>query len=70
MHVPSLNPYRADSGKADSPDTGVIRVLIADDHLPMLATLARLVGIDCDVIGTVTNGEALVRETRRLNRIW
>jgi|SRR5678816_3566249 len=42
------------------------RVLIADDHLPMLATLARLVGIDCDVIGTVTNGEALVRETRRL----
>jgi DNA-binding NarL/FixJ family response regulator len=42
------------------------RVVIADDHLPMLATLARLVGIDCDVIGTVTDGEALVRETRRL----
>jgi len=42
------------------------RVLIADDHLPMLATLARLVGVDCDVIGTVTDGEALMRETLRL----
>jgi DNA-binding NarL/FixJ family response regulator len=32
----------------------------------MLATIARLVSDDCDVIGTVADGEALLREAHRL----
>jgi len=43
------------------------RIPIADDHACMLSTIARLVGDDCDVIGTVADGEELLREAHRLN---
>jgi DNA-binding NarL/FixJ family response regulator len=42
------------------------RTLIADDHPFMLSAIARLVGDECDVIGTAANGEALLSEARRL----
>ena len=42
------------------------RTLIADDHPYMLSTIARLVAEDCDVIGTVSDGEALLSEAHRL----
>src|SRR3954469_8628897 len=42
------------------------RVLIAADHPAMRAALARLVRTDCDVVGTVADGDVLVAEARRL----
>jgi DNA-binding NarL/FixJ family response regulator len=42
------------------------RTVIADDHPIMLSTIARLVGQDCDVVGTAADGDALLREARRL----
>lgn len=42
------------------------RTLIADDHPFVLSAIARLVGEDCDVIGTAADGEALLSEARRL----
>ena len=42
------------------------RTLVADDHSLMLSTIARLARTECDVIGTVSDGEALLREVRRL----
>jgi CheY-like chemotaxis protein len=42
------------------------RVLIADDHPAMRAALARLVRTECDVVGTVADGDILAAEARRL----
>src|SRR5262245_20037854 len=47
-------------------DTSRLRVLIADDHAPMAAALARIVSSDCDVVGRVTDGSSLLAETKRL----
>ena len=41
--------------------------MIADDHAGMLSTIARLVGDECDVVGTVADGDVLLREAHRLN---
>ncbi len=43
-----------------------IRVLLADDHEDMLDTVARLLQPEFDVVGTVTNGKALVSAAERL----
>src|SRR4051794_11597339 len=42
------------------------RVVIADDHPAMLAALSRLVGSECDVVGTVADGAAALRAAHRL----
>jgi DNA-binding NarL/FixJ family response regulator len=42
------------------------RALIADDHPVMLSALARLARGECDVIGTASNGEALLHDVRQL----
>jgi DNA-binding NarL/FixJ family response regulator len=42
------------------------RVLIADDHPGMLRSLQGLVAYDCDVVGTVTDGRALLEAAVRL----
>jgi DNA-binding NarL/FixJ family response regulator len=42
------------------------RTLIADDHPVMLSAIAKLVGDECDVVGTAADGEALLSEARRL----
>ncbi len=43
-----------------------IRVLLADDHEDMLDTVARLLQPEFDVVGTVTNGKALISAAERL----
>jgi len=42
------------------------RVLIADDHRLVAAGLERLLVAECDVVGTVDDSAALLREVRRL----
>jgi DNA-binding NarL/FixJ family response regulator len=47
--------------------TGVkARVLLADDHEWMLEAMEDLLASDFDVVGTVTNGNAMVEEALRL----
>lgn len=43
-----------------------IRVLLADDHGDVLDTVARLLVPEFDVVGTVTNGKALLSAAERL----
>jgi DNA-binding NarL/FixJ family response regulator len=43
------------------------RVLVADDHAAMLDHLVRLLSQDFDVVATVRDGAAAVREAPRLN---
>ena len=47
-------------------DTARLRVLIADDYPPMAAALERVVSLDCDVVGRLTDGSSLLAETKRL----
>ena len=42
------------------------RVLMADDHSLILAGLRKLVESECDVVGTVEDGRALVEAARKL----
>ncbi len=42
------------------------RVLMADDHLLILAGLRKLVEVECDVVGTVEDGRALVEAAQKL----
>ena len=47
-------------------DTARLRVLIADDYAPMATALERVVSVDCDVVGRLTDGSSLLAETKRL----
>lgn len=42
------------------------RVLLADDHALLLDALAKLLADDCEVVGTVTDGHALLEAAERL----
>ena len=42
------------------------RVLMADDHSLILAGLRKLVEGECEVVGTVEDGRALVEAARKL----
>ncbi len=42
------------------------RVLMADDHSLILAGLQKLVEVECDVVGTVEDGRALVEAAQKL----
>ena len=42
------------------------RVLIADDHPGMVKAVCRLLALDCDVVGTVADGSALLEAAQRL----
>jgi DNA-binding NarL/FixJ family response regulator len=42
------------------------RVLLADDHTLLLEAFQRLLSDECDIVGTVTDGRALVSEATRL----
>src|SRR5262245_9292781 len=48
-------------------DTGRLRVLIADDYAPMVTALERVVSLNCDVVGRLTDGRSLLAETKRLH---
>lgn len=43
------------------------RLLLADDHALMLEGLLRLLSGEFEVVGTVTNGRAVLKEAKRLN---
>jgi len=47
-------------------DTARLRVLIADDHALMATALERVVSLDSDVVGRLTDGSSLLAETKRL----
>jgi len=47
-------------------DTARLRVLIADDYAPMVTALERVVCLDCDVVGRLSDGGSLLAETKRL----
>ena len=42
------------------------RVLIADDHADLVKAVARLLAVDCDVVGTVADGSAVLDAAGRL----
>ena len=42
------------------------RVLVADDHPGMTRAVCRLLALDCDVVGTVADGRALLDAAQRL----
>jgi DNA-binding NarL/FixJ family response regulator len=42
------------------------RVLIADDHEGMAKAVCRLLSFDCEVVGNVADGSALLEATQRL----
>ena len=44
-----------------------LRVLIADDYLPMAVALQRLLSVHCDVVGTVADCGSLMEATKRLD---
>ncbi len=43
-----------------------IRVLLADDHAAMLERVAGLLRTECDVVGTVTDGQQALEAAREL----
>ena len=42
------------------------RVLVADDYPDMVKAVSRLLALDCDVVGSVADGSALLETARRL----
>ena len=42
------------------------RVLIADDHADLVKAVSRLLAVDCDVVGTVADGSAVLDAASRL----
>jgi len=45
---------------------GSARILLADDHQPMLETVARVLAVDFDVVGAVANGKLAVEAVAAL----
>ena len=42
------------------------RVLVADDHPGMAKAVCRLLSVDCEVVGSVADGSALLEAAERL----
>ena len=42
------------------------RVLVADDYPDMVKAVGRLLALDCEVVGSVTDGSALLEAAQRL----
>jgi DNA-binding NarL/FixJ family response regulator len=42
------------------------RVLIADDHADLVRAVSRLLAVDCDVVGSVGDGSAVLEAAQRL----
>jgi CheY-like chemotaxis protein len=42
------------------------RVLIADDHHDLVKAVGRLLAVDCDVVGSVADGSAVLEAAQRL----
>ena len=41
-------------------------MLIADDHADLVKAVGRLLAVDCDVVGTVADGSAVLEAAQRL----
>jgi DNA-binding NarL/FixJ family response regulator len=54
------------SGREGKEPAAKPRVVIADDHRLVAAGLEQLIASDCDVVGSVYDGKALLDEVRRL----
>src|SRR5436190_20299358 len=42
------------------------RVLLADDYPDIMIAISRLLSLDCDIVGTVEDGSALLETAQRL----
>jgi DNA-binding NarL/FixJ family response regulator len=42
------------------------RVLLADDYPDMVKAVSRLLALDCEIVGSVADGSALLQEAQRL----
>ena len=42
------------------------RVLLAEDYPDMVKAISRLLALDCEIVGSVADGSALLREAQRL----
>jgi CheY-like chemotaxis protein len=42
------------------------RVLLADDYPDMVKAVSRLLAVDCEIVGSVTDGSALLQAAQRL----
>ena len=42
------------------------RVLLADDYPDIVKAISRLLALDCDIVGTVADGSALLETAQRL----
>ena len=42
------------------------RVLLADDYPDMVKAVSRLLALDCEIVGSVTDGGALLQAAQRL----
>jgi len=42
------------------------RVLLADDYPDMVKAVSRLLALDCEIVGNVADGSALLQEAQRL----
>ena len=42
------------------------RVLLADDHPDMVKAVSRLLALDCEIVGSVADGSALLEAAQRL----
>lgn len=42
------------------------RVLLADDYPDMVKAVSRLLALDCEIVGSVSEGDALLEAARRL----
>lgn len=42
------------------------RVLLADDYPDLVKAISRLLSLDCDIVGTVADGSALLETAQRL----
>ena len=42
------------------------RVLLADDYPDMVKAVSRLLALDCEIVGSVTDGSALLETAQRL----
>ena len=42
------------------------RVLLADDYPDMVKAISRLLALDCDIVGSVADGSALLEAAQRL----
>lgn len=51
---------RTTAGKAMELAPRRQRVLVADDHPDMAKAVCRLLSLDCDVVGSVADGSALL----------